>query len=580
MKNISIQNLMFIGRADTDTFTQYVHLLYLSAVSNVDVIGCYFINFRGDGIYLAGNSSGNARHNENISILNCSFDCTGSQRNNRNGISIIDGVGVTIDQNSFKECSRFDMPGAIDMEPNPGFTFSRLRDIKITNNDFQNIGGSSGAICANFGAQTLYTWPITGLVIANNSFRNGQSLNDIMLICQGQAAQNTASHDVVISDNHMSCGNIINTVTITIASPGVFTTPAPHGLTVNDGVFFNTTGALPTGVVSGTLYSVISTPSATTFTVGTGGTPLNTSGTQSGTHTMYSTTQRGCMELDGIKGAKITGNYIRGHAAGCVQVGYTYNSHNLHFYGNTFKECGYYSGRIFDIYRGQYVYLVDNVFDNNSSVDLLRFNIDGGGTGASDHIYTISNNFMGSFGNFSTANASHTTSPSSNQAFNNDWWWNAIPTAHWYGAARWFTQSKSANQAVINSATLVNDTDLQIPMFSGGKYRIRGTIFFDTTANGDFKYTFIGPSMSLVRSEIIASVPGVAPAFVVPATALPSSSGVALTGTGTTGGYITIDMICTASATGTFIFQFAQNTATNDTGAITLAGSYLDWAVV
>lgn len=77
------------------------------------------------------------------------------------------------------------------------------------------------------------------------------------------------------------------TATVTIASPGVFTTSSAHGLAVNDPVSFTTTGALPTGLTAGTKYYVSSVPSSTTFQVASsiGGSSINTTGSQSGTHT-------------------------------------------------------------------------------------------------------------------------------------------------------------------------------------------------------------------------------------------------------------------------------------------------------
>lgn len=81
-----------------------------------------------------------------------------------------------------------------------------------------------------------------------------------------------------------------DTVTVTIASPAVFTLAA-HGFAAGDTVTFSTTGALPTGLTAGTVYYVISTGLTTdTFRVSTssGGSAVNTSGTQSGTHTVYS----------------------------------------------------------------------------------------------------------------------------------------------------------------------------------------------------------------------------------------------------------------------------------------------------
>jgi len=77
------------------------------------------------------------------------------------------------------------------------------------------------------------------------------------------------------------------TVTITIASPAVVTYTA-HGFTANRPVQFSTTGTLPTGIVAGTTYYVIAAGlTANTFEISAtvGGTAINTSGSQSGTHT-------------------------------------------------------------------------------------------------------------------------------------------------------------------------------------------------------------------------------------------------------------------------------------------------------
>lgn len=76
------------------------------------------------------------------------------------------------------------------------------------------------------------------------------------------------------------------TITVTIASPAVVTWTA-HGFALRDPVIFSTTGALPTGLTAGTIYYVSNVVNANSFQLSTtqGGTSLNTSGTQSGTHT-------------------------------------------------------------------------------------------------------------------------------------------------------------------------------------------------------------------------------------------------------------------------------------------------------
>ena len=79
------------------------------------------------------------------------------------------------------------------------------------------------------------------------------------------------------------------TVTMSIASPCVVTYTA-HGLSDGFKVVFTTTGALPTGVTSGTTYYAKST-AANTFNLYTDAgltNVVNTSGSQSGTHTIVS----------------------------------------------------------------------------------------------------------------------------------------------------------------------------------------------------------------------------------------------------------------------------------------------------
>lgn len=85
------------------------------------------------------------------------------------------------------------------------------------------------------------------------------------------------------------------TVTMTIASPCVVTWPSNPFLFTGTGtasLYFTTTGALPTGITANTTYFVISSSvSGNTFQIATSvdnaiaGTAINTSGSQSGTHT-------------------------------------------------------------------------------------------------------------------------------------------------------------------------------------------------------------------------------------------------------------------------------------------------------
>lgn len=152
------------------------------------------------------------------------------------------------------------------------------------------------------------------------------------------------------------------------------------------------------------------------------------------------------------------------------------------------------------------------------------------------------------------------------------------PTGPTGPASSWTTLSKASDQTVNNSATLADDTTLTFSMNASTKYRIRGIIFFDTTAAADYKFAFSAPSSpTLERWNLIRTVAGATPAEVAVATANPGT--ISLTGTGTTGGWIQFDIIIHNLNSGTFKFQFAQNTQTNDTGAITRAGSYMEYAI-
>jgi hypothetical protein len=74
-------------------------------------------------------------------------------------------------------------------------------------------------------------------------------------------------------------------LTVTVASPGVVTLGSP--LLDGTAVQLSTTGALPTGLVPGTTYYVVNASGSTCNLAATsGGSAINTSGTQSGVHTV------------------------------------------------------------------------------------------------------------------------------------------------------------------------------------------------------------------------------------------------------------------------------------------------------
>lgn len=101
------------------------------------------------------------------------------------------------------------------------------------------------------------------------------------LLCYGQAVSRTTYADLYA----VLCP-VIGTFTVTVASPGVFTKTA-HGMSNGLRVRLSTTGALPTDLAANTDYYVVNAATDTWQLSATqGGAAINTTGTQSGTHTV------------------------------------------------------------------------------------------------------------------------------------------------------------------------------------------------------------------------------------------------------------------------------------------------------
>ncbi len=106
------------------------------------------------------------------------------------------------------------------------------------------------------------------------------------LLCDG-AAVSRATYAHLFSITNTSLG----TVTMTIATPCVVSFTA-HGMQIGDSIYFTTTNSLPTGVSANTQYFIISAGfGVDSFEISAsfGGAAINTSGSQSGVHTLHRT---------------------------------------------------------------------------------------------------------------------------------------------------------------------------------------------------------------------------------------------------------------------------------------------------
>jgi hypothetical protein len=179
-------------------FNEFQHLISLNGVKNALIENIDFIGFYGDGLYLgSGPAGGQERHNTNVTVRSCFFD--GINKENRQGISVIDGNGILIDGNYFTRTTKSTMPGAIDIEPDAAL-FHVIADIKVINNKFYDIGGNVG-VCAVVLPVTFTTAPY-GFVFDNNYIDTCDSNAFAFLYnTGGGASENTANFNYVLNNN-------------------------------------------------------------------------------------------------------------------------------------------------------------------------------------------------------------------------------------------------------------------------------------------------------------------------------------------------------------------------------------------
>lgn len=195
ISDLNLTNLELIGLSTDYGFSEHNHLLKLNGVNRASITGCKFKAFEGDAIYIGSGSSGQIRHNLRITIKNCEFDGVNFQ--NRNGISIIDGYEVLISNCTFTHCSKPNMPGQIDIEPNPDHTYHKIGRIQIVNNSFLNNGGL-GSICLVIGDMKFNDWP-SGFFINNNTIRD--SINSGVFLLNKATKKDM---QIVVRDNYVT----------------------------------------------------------------------------------------------------------------------------------------------------------------------------------------------------------------------------------------------------------------------------------------------------------------------------------------------------------------------------------------
>lgn len=206
IENITIRDMTLDGQVATLGFSAFRHLVSLNGVRNVVIERVEFVGFRGDGLYVgSGVSGGIERHNVNVTVRDCLFD--GVNSDNRNGISVIDGDGVTIQCNTFRNCSRNNMPGPIDIEPDAN-AYHVVRDIDIIDNRIESYAGSHAIAVYTPAALTS---PVFGVRIIGNDISGAQKLNGLGIFVRTVETLTVASKSmgIVIANNAIRDSNAV-----------------------------------------------------------------------------------------------------------------------------------------------------------------------------------------------------------------------------------------------------------------------------------------------------------------------------------------------------------------------------------
>jgi hypothetical protein len=163
-----ISNLTLLGTVATDGFDEFRHLILCQGVSHFSLDNCILRGFQGDGLSIRNGTI--EAENFNVIVTNCLFD--GLNKDNRNAISITGAVHTVIENNFFVNTTRSNMPGAIDVEPNPSYTFAEINSIVIRDNYFSNIGGNVAAVACYIpiDSQDFTVEHPKNITIANNVF--------------------------------------------------------------------------------------------------------------------------------------------------------------------------------------------------------------------------------------------------------------------------------------------------------------------------------------------------------------------------------------------------------------------------
>lgn len=139
--------------------------------------------------------------------------------------------------------------------------------------------------------------------------------------------------------------------------------------------------------------------------------------------------------------------------------------------------------------------------------------------------------------------------------------------------AKGTTVRKRTTTTKTSDTSYASDPDLQIALDSGVIYQIKVLVFFTAPATPGFKYRVNGPAITFANVERRHRAPNTTTLVIAGETTL--SNNVNVTGHATSNGMVEYLITIQPSASGTFAFQWAQQTS--DAGGVSvLAGSTIE----
>jgi hypothetical protein len=280
---------------------------YRGGVISNNVFAQFGSNFLAEGqaIDITGSPDSRLQGNTGtIEYQSLNFDGNVHVRTDKCGnfgtISAVDTVGDTLTSNAHGLANNT-LVGvyATTTMPAPLIAGSMYYVVNATTNNFKvslTLGGAAiDLTTTGSGTLTYYTFPTPSNAAIGGSITGNFGTAPAYLHDIGGSGSQPAMINIreayCSAPNVKGWSGVSQAFTVTIASPGVFTTSTAHNLQTNYRVALGTTGDLPTGLLAGVGYYV-TVLTTTTFTLSSvlGGAAINTSGTQRGTHTYWNIT--------------------------------------------------------------------------------------------------------------------------------------------------------------------------------------------------------------------------------------------------------------------------------------------------